>query len=90
MLRFYTVNRNNKAFSLIELLIVIAIIAILAAIAVPAYNQYKDVAKLQMLLNSLQPYLETFKQEYDSIRCIPDGCTARFCYRWIWKCVLLQ
>jgi type IV pilus assembly protein PilA len=37
--------RNNRGFTLIELMIVIAIIAILAAIAIPQYQQYAARAK---------------------------------------------
>ena len=37
--------KNNKAFPLIELLVVVAIIGILAAVGVVAYNGYTSAAK---------------------------------------------
>lgn len=56
----------NKAFSLIELLIVISIVGILAAIAVPSYQHYTIRAKLHsaaVLLNSYDNKLQLSMQK---------------------------
>lgn len=46
--------KNNKGFTLIELIVVIAIIAILAAVAVPSYNRIQDRAERSAAISNAQ------------------------------------
>jgi prepilin-type N-terminal cleavage/methylation domain-containing protein len=43
--RRYDRASNNKAFTLVELIVVVALIGVLATVAIPAYNTYIDKSK---------------------------------------------
>jgi general secretion pathway protein G len=57
-------NRNRKAFTLVEILIVVVILGILAAIVVPQFTaatQDAQVGNIRAQLKSLQNQIELFK-----------------------------
>lgn len=55
--------KNQKGFTLIELMIVVAIISILAAIALPAYQDYTSKSKVTAALADLASHKTQFEME---------------------------
>jgi type IV pilus assembly protein PilA len=59
-------NRNQKGFTLVELMIVVAIIGILAAIAIPNFRNYQMKAKTgeaKVNLGAIKTSMETYRAE---------------------------
>ncbi len=69
------IQRLQKGFTLIELMIVVAIIGILAAVALPAYQDYTKKAKATELMMSVQGIKTDAQVKITTLGATAGACT---------------
>lgn len=81
--------KNEKGFTLIELMIVIAIIGILAAVAIPSYQNYTKRAKAseaKVMLDAIRTHQESYRAEnnkyVDTLATIGFSTSNRYYYTY--------
>lgn len=70
--------KNQKGFTLIELMIVVAIIAILAAIALPAYSDYTKKSKVSEVVLAASAVRTAVAEYASSNNTLPPATWAGF------------
>lgn len=69
-------QKAQKGFTLIELMIVVAIIGILAAVAIPAYQNYTLKARFTEVVNATAPFKTAVELCFQTGSCNNAGAVA--------------
>ena len=73
--KYHHTAKQNRGFTLIELMIAVAVISILAAIAVPTYLDYTVRAKISEALNIVSAAKTSITEYYISQGTLPSNAT---------------